>query len=262
MNDRRAAVLGAVISLFALAVYAVLTGITLTPVTEPRTRIPSLLFAAIVPGIVAAALGAGVVLLRRRFGLRAPLAGLVVGAVAAALTTPTEGEAWLLVLGGPAWLTLLGALELLVRWVRARQEEARLSGTERAGVVGIGAGLAYWFVFLVAAVVPAWSTPARAGVPGVVEGFLTLTFLAGAFCLLVGPPVALAVSGGPYSPLIVPTIWVGYDLLTGWGLYDGEPAVFVFTLGWPAAMLLIAAAAAVESAARWGWRRFRLSARL
>lgn len=257
MNDRRAAALGAVASLLALAVYAVLAGIATSPVSEPTPRIPSLLFAAIVPGVVAAALGAGVVLLRRKFALRAPLVGLVVGAVLAALATPTEGEAWLLVLGGPAWLTLLAVGELLGRWWAARQDGVTLPEAERAGVVGAGAGLAYWLVFLVAAVVPAWSTPGRAGVPGPVEGFLTLTFLAGAFCLLVGLPVALAVRGGPYSPLVVPALWVGYDLLTGWGLYADEAAVFAFTLGWPAAMLLLGALAAVESAARWGWRRVR-----
>lgn len=216
----------------------------------------------IVPGVVAACLGAGVVLVRRRFGLRAPLSGLVVGAVAAALTTPTEGEAWLLVLGGPAWLTLLGAIELLLRWGRARREGATLPRAERGGVVGSAAGLAYAGLFIAAAAVPAWSNPGTPTGPGAVEVLLTATFLAGAFCLLVGLPVALAYRGGPYSPLAIPALWVGYDLLTGWELYDGEPAVLAFTLGWPAALVLIAAAATVESAARWGWQRFRLSARL
>lgn len=262
MNDRRAAALGALTSLLVLAGYAVLAGIAPTPVTEPRPRIPSLLFAVIVPGVVAACLGSGVVLVRRRFGLRAPFVGLVIAAVAAALTTPTEGEAWLLVLGGPAWLTLLGAVELLVRWGRARLEGATLSRTERGGVVGAVAGLAYASLFIVVAAVPAWSNPETPTGPGAVEVLLTATFLAGAFCLLIGLPVALASRGGPYSPLAVPALWVGYDLLTGWGFYDGEPAVLAFTLGWPAALVLIAAAAALESATRWGWHRFRLPARL
>lgn len=257
MNDSRAAALGGLTSLLALAAYAVLAGIAPTPVSEPTPRIPSLLFAVIVPGTVAACVGAGVVFLRRRFGLRAPVVGLVVGAVVAALTTPSEGEAWLLVLGAPAWLTLLAASELLGRWVGARRAGTTLSRTERAGVVGSVAGLGYWLVFVAFAVVPAWSNPDPPGGPGVAEAALTLAFLAGAFCLLVGVPVALARRGGPYSPLVVPAVWVGYDLLTGWGLYDGEVAVLAFTLGWPAALVAIGAFGAVETAARWGWRRFR-----
>lgn len=262
MNDRRAAALGGITALLALAVYAVLAGIAPTPVSEPTPRIPSLLFAVIVPGAVTTCVGAAVVLLHRRLGLRAPLVGLGGGAVVAAITTPTEGQAWLLVLGAPAWLTLLAGIELLGRWWATRRQGAALPQLERAGAIGTVAGVAYWLVFVVAAAVPAWSTPGAAGGPGAVEATLTLTFLAGAFCLLVGLPVALAMRGGPYSPLVVPALWIGYDLLTGWGLYDGETAVLAFTLGWPAALVLIGALAAAESAARWGVHRVRPPARL
>lgn len=262
MNERRAAVVGGLTALLALAVYAVLAGIAPTPVSEPTPRIPGLLFAVIIPGSIAFGLGAGSVVLRRRFGLRLPMAGLVGGAVLAVLTTPTAGEAWLLVFGAPAWLTLFGAVELLVRWATVRREGGTLDRDEHAGVVGTISGLAYSVVFVVAAAVPAWSNPELPTGPGSGEIVLTTAFLAGAFCLLLGVPVALARRGGPYSPLLIPALWVGYDVLSGWQFYDGEPAVIAFTLGWPAAMVLIVLLAAVESSVRWGWRRFRLSARL
>lgn len=190
------------------------------------------------------------------------MAGLVGGAVIGVLATPTEGEAWLLVFGAPAWLTLLAAVELLVRWWTVRQQGGALSRTERAGVIGTIAGLAYSLVFVGFAVVPAWSNPEPPGGPEVVEAVLTVAFLAGAFCLLVGVPVARARRGGPYSPLLIPALWVGYDVLSDWQFYDGELAVIAFTFAWPAAMGIVALLAAVESGIRWGWQRFRLSARL
>lgn len=244
--------------LLAVALYAVLAGIAPEPVTEPRPRIPSALFAVVLPGVLAFLLGSGVVGLWQRLRLRLPAAGLVVGSLAAVAAGPAEDVAWLLLLGGLGWLALLAGVELLVRTVRRWRADASLHRTEWAGAIGAAAGLGYALAFVAFAVVPAWSGGSGPGAPGAVEAVLTLAFLAGAFCLLVGLPVALALGRGLFASLLVPVLWVGYDLVTVWGVYEqGEVAVVAFTLGWPAALAAIALSTGLERLARAGWRRLR-----
>lgn len=246
--------------LLAVAVYAVLAGIAPEPVPEPTPRVPSALFAVVLPGVVAFLLGSGVVGLWERLDLRLPAAGLVFGSLAAVVVGPTEEVAWLLLLGGLAWLALLASLELLARpgkrW--AAGEMASLRRAERTGAIAAAAGLAYAIVFVGFAVVPAWTAAGAPGTPGPVEAVLTLAFLAGAFCLLVGLPVALAVGRGLVAPLLVPALWIGQDLVTVWGVYrEGEVAVIAFTLVWPAALSVIALLTALERLTRSAWRGFR-----
>lgn len=245
-------------SLFAVAGYAVLSGIAPVSVAEPTPRIPNALFAVVLPGVVAFLLGSGVVGLWQRLRLRLPAAGLVVGSLAAVAAGPTAEVAWLLLLGGLGWLAFLTGVELLLRagerW--AADDLASRGRIERAGAIGAAAGLGYALVFVAVAVVPAWTGAGGPRTPGLVEAALTLAFLAGAFCLVLGLPVALAVGRGLFTPLLVPALWIGQDLLTGWGVYDeGEVAVIAFTLVWPAALAVIAVLTAVERLARLAWRR-------
>lgn len=263
-SGRRIAIVGAAY-LVAVALYAVLAGIAPEPVAEPSVRIPGLLFSVIVPAVAAFVLGAGAAAFWERLALRAPAAGLAVGSVAAAVVGPTEEMAWLLLFGSLGWLALLAAVELLVRAARVRfargseaASAASLTSTERAGVAGAVAGLGYAAVFVAAVVVPSWSGASGPEAPGWVEAVLTVAFLAGAFCLLLGVPVALAIRHDLLSPLLVPALWVGQDFLSGWEIYDtGEVAVMAFTLGWSAALALIVVLAGGEWLLRQGWRRLR-----
>lgn len=263
MTPRRRAAAAGAAYLAAVTLYAVLAGIAPEPVREPSFRIPGLLFTVIVPAVAAFLLGSGTMALWDRFRLRGPAAGLAVGSIAAVAEGPTAEVAWLLLLGGLAWLALPAAVELLVRTVRMRfdgttSDVARLTPAERAGAAGAITGLAYTFVFIAAAVVPRWTGASGPEAPGAVEAILTVAFLAGAFCLLLGLPVAFAVRDRLFSPLVVPALWIGQDLLSGWRLYDtGEVAVIAFTLGWPVAMVLVVALAGAESLLRRGWRRLR-----
>lgn len=265
MTSRRRIVVAGAAYLVAVALYAVLAGIAPEPVAEPSVRIPGLLFTVIVPAVAAFVLGAGAAALWDRFALRAPAVGLALGTVAAVVVGPTEEIAWLLLFGSIGWLALLAAVELLVRAARVRfardsdaAAAASLTSSERAGVGGAVAGLAYAAVFVVAVVIPSWNGASGPEAPGSVEAVLTVAFLAGAFCLLLGVPVALAIRHGLLSPLLVPALWVGQDLLSRWAIYDtGEVAIIAFTLGWPIALALILGLAGGEWLLRQGWRRLR-----
>lgn len=259
MNLRTASVAAGVGYLLAVVVYAVLAGIAPTPVSDPTPRIPGFLFVVVVPAVAAFLLGAGSTLGWLRFGLRAPGAGLVLGSLLAVLVAPTQDVAWTLLLGGFGWLTLLGAGELLCRVAGVRSADGSLTPDERAGATGALVGLAYAAVFTVAAVRPAWTGAADPSAPGAVEAVLTLAFLAGAFCLLFGVPVALALRHRLVTPLVVPAFWLAQDVLSGWGNYVRfeEFATVWFLLVWPGAMLAVVGLAVVESLLRAGWRRGR-----
>lgn len=256
MKTRTASVAAGLGYLLAVAVFAVLAGIGPVVVADPALRVPALLFAALVPGAAAFLLGAGGVYAWRRYDLRTPALGLVLGSVAGAFVADTEALGYALLLGGFGWLTLLGVVELLGRAVATRRRGGSLPADERAALLGSFVGLAYAVVFGALAVRPAWTGATGTSAPGFAEAVLTLAFLAGAFCLLLGLPVALLASRGLVSPLAVPALWVGYDAVTGWGAYAADEfATVAFVLVWPATLVVVVALAVLESLLRRGWRR-------
>lgn len=175
---------------------------------------------------------------------------------------PDAGLAYVLLLGGFGWLALLAVAELLGRTVGRRFAGESLPADERAGVLGSLVGLAYVVLFGLVAVGPAWASATGPSDPGPLEATLTLAYLAGAFCLLFGLPVALVLRYGLVSPLIVPVLWLAFEVGTWWHAYtvDSEIATIGYFLVWPAAMLALVAFAVGESLGRRGWRRFRQSA--
>lgn len=259
MNHRTASAAAGVGYLVAVVAYAVLAGIAPEQVADPSPRIPSLLFSVIVPAAAAFTLGAGSVWCWRRFGLRAPVLGLLGGSLVAVAIAPDEGLAWVLLLGGFGWLTLLGVGELLGRALATHRAGDSLTPDERAGVVGVVVGLAYAVVFVVFAGLPYWRQATGPSALGPVEGALSVAFLAGAFCLLFGLPVALALRHRLVTPFVTPWLWLAHDVLSGWRNYTvyDEFAVLAFFLGWPLAMVALCLLALVERTVKRGWRRAR-----
>lgn len=233
-----------------LSAYAVGVGIGPTVVRDPSPRVPGVLFAAVFPFLLAVGVSAGATVLWRRAGLRAPTVVLVVGTLVAMIVVPRESSVLVLLVGSVGWLSGIAALERTWHAVDRWRSDAALSASDRATVLGVAVGTVYTALVVGLAAIPAWTRQAGAPGPGAVEIALTVAFLFGAHCLLLGGTVAVFARYSVVSPLVPAAAWVlvGVDALRGPAA--GEVAVVAYIVAWPVIVVLAGLFALGERAVR------------